>query len=512
METELKKVTVSTGEMLPPGSSAVLAEGDVIVPDVKPDAKQIMSADADGAIKKCEISGNLLKVSGSIFVNVLYLPEGDGASPDAINTRFDFTENLPLASGENLNSTATCSIRHIDFSLTNSRKLNLKVYAEISARSHKDSSFEYADNPEGSSLLEVKKEHCELLSVIGDKKNEIIVSENIEIPQSKSDIGKILKVNLKPRITETKALNDKILVKGSVLANILYITGDSEEEAECVNAEIPFSDVFEFDGLDEDSHVKVNAYIKDYYYNIKNDINDNPRVLSLEALLDVNIFAYTICSCNPVVDCFIPGHSSEITLKEVCTNKLLYDEKTSHNIREKLLCSEKNISEVMLSSLKPIITEEALSNGSITIKGLLAGSVALKTDDDALVFVPVEIPFEHTQNISDLNEKSNIYCNVSVSSENYNISGGEAELFATVCVDLFALSPVCFSVASDCTFSENEEKSVFPMLVIYFVQSDDTMWDIAKRYKTTPDKIKCANNMTETDKICAGMKLLIPSV
>ncbi|MBP3337681.1 MAG: DUF3794 domain-containing protein [Clostridia bacterium] len=511
MDTELKKVTVITGEMLPPLDSAFLIEGDVIVPDIKPDASKIVSADADASIKKCEVMGNLLKISGVVFVNVLYLPEGENASPNAINTRFEFSENLPLIKNEGIKASASGTVRHIDFSLINSRKLNLKIYVGIDALSYSESSFEYIDNPNDAKILETKKQNFSLVSITDNSKNEIIVSENIEIPQSKADIGEILKVCLEPKITEYKALNDKVLVKGSTLVNILYLSSDSDEEVENIHSEIPFSDVFEVNDSDENTHIKPTVAIRDYYANIKSDINDNPRIISLEALVDVNILAYKEITCSPVVDCFAGGKNSELSLKEVSSNELLCDENIKLNIREKILCDEKNICEVLSCTLKPVVTEQVIANGNVTIKGLLAGSAALKNDDDALIFETLEIPFEHSQAISGLNEKSTVYCFTSLASKNYNISGGEAELFAVVNIDILALLPVSFSIVSDCNITKCEENSSLPMLVIYFVQSGDTIWDIAKRYKTTPEKIISANNITESDKICAGMKLLIPS-
>ena len=50
-----------------------------------------------------------------------------------------------------------------------------------------------------------------------------------------------------------------------------------------------------------------------------------------------------------------------------------------------------------------------------------------------------------------------------------------------------------------------------PSVIIYFVKSGDTLWNIAKHYKTTVDKILFANNMDGSEILNSGMRLIIPA-
>ncbi|MDE5830347.1 MAG: LysM peptidoglycan-binding domain-containing protein, partial [Clostridia bacterium] len=47
-------------------------------------------------------------------------------------------------------------------------------------------------------------------------------------------------------------------------------------------------------------------------------------------------------------------------------------------------------------------------------------------------------------------------------------------------------------------------------MVIYFVKPGDTIWKIAKKYKSTISDIARINNIENPDRITPGMQLFIP--
>lgn len=64
------------------------------------------------------------------------------------------------------------------------------------------------------------------------------------------------------------------------------------------------------------------------------------------------------------------------------------------------------------------------------------------------------------------------------------------------------------SVVTDISATEEEEKDI-PVVVLYFVQKGDDIWNIAKRYHSKISDIEQINKI-DGDNIKEGMMLLIP--
>ena len=66
------------------------------------------------------------------------------------------------------------------------------------------------------------------------------------------------------------------------------------------------------------------------------------------------------------------------------------------------------------------------------------------------------------------------------------------------------------SVIDEINVSECE-KEPSSSIIIYFVQPDDTLWSISKKYKTSIEKISTLNSVSRSSQLSPGTKLLIPT-
>lgn len=514
MEAELKKKTILIGEKIFCDVPVTLAEGDIIVPDIKPDIMKIVFADATAQISQTTVSNGYMTTKGTVMVNILYVPESENGEEcvEAINTKFDFSEEIKIDDEKNISATATCQVRHIDFSLINSRKMSVKVYILITPSLCDIGEIEFIDARENKDRLEIKEKNVGVYSADCEEVRDIVVNENINVPSDKADIGEVLKIDMTARFSEVRAMTNKLLVKGILDVNILYKTCDSEETLEYLCAEIPFSDVFDVQNICEDSIVCVKFNVKDYYYKIKNDINDRPRTFSFEALIDVLISSGTIRDISVCEDCYIPKETSETVVQNVSGYEIISSENESIKVKSVVKSDEGAISNVCFLGIKPIITEEIKNDYGIKMNGLAVCSVFYKTNDDSVHFKTQEIPFSYDVEVENMNNEICFDYHISLCDKNYSVQGDEINISAEICLCSNVYRPIEFCVATDCSISQTDSCVAPTTLVIYFVQKGDTLWDIAKKYKTGEQKIIELNQNIDTSKLTVGTKLLIPTI
>ena len=65
------------------------------------------------------------------------------------------------------------------------------------------------------------------------------------------------------------------------------------------------------------------------------------------------------------------------------------------------------------------------------------------------------------------------------------------------------------NIIDEISLDENNYDDMYSM-VIYFVKPNDTLWNIAKTFKSTVEDIANVNNIENVDKIDVGQQLFIP--
>ena len=83
----------------------------------------------------------------------------------------------------------------------------------------------------------------------------------------------------------------------------------------------------------------------------------------------------------------------------------------------------------------------------------------------------------------------------------------DIELRIIVSVGLKAVSPGECELVDEIELSDSPIAKL-PSMIVYFVREGDTLWSIAKRYRTTPDAIISFNG-PEKDLLKAGNRIYI---
>jgi hypothetical protein len=89
------------------------------------------------------------------------------------------------------------------------------------------------------------------------------------------------------------------------------------------------------------------------------------------------------------------------------------------------------------------------------------------------------------------------------------LSEAEGELRATLIMEAAGRRQETAELVTEAVWSEAEDGKTAAGAVIYVVQKSDSLWKIAKKYRTTVDNILAVNEIEDPALIYPGQKLLI---
>ena len=135
MALELVKEPIRINQVMGDNFSQTLVEGDIIVPDVKPDIQRILQVDGTAVISGSEIQQDKVIVNGIVNFKILYVPDvsdPEDAVVKSINASSNFTHQVELKGARpNMRPQLETDIEHIEFNMLNGRKLNVKTVSAL---------------------------------------------------------------------------------------------------------------------------------------------------------------------------------------------------------------------------------------------------------------------------------------------------------------------------------------------------------------------------------------------
>jgi len=141
MSIELKKDSIKINQLVHEDFSQTLVEGDIIVPDVKPDILRILQVDGTAVINNKDVQQDKVIINGTVNFKILYAPDISDTSDlseapvKSISASSNFVHQIELKdSRPNMSAQVESDIEHIEFNVLNGRKLNVKAVVNLDCK------------------------------------------------------------------------------------------------------------------------------------------------------------------------------------------------------------------------------------------------------------------------------------------------------------------------------------------------------------------------------------------
>lgn len=506
MEVDVTKQNITVNKLVSAKKEIVTIEGDMIVPDVKPDILNTIDTVGNVCIYKKEVMDGKVRFDGSVNLNVIYLADSETDTTRGLTNSLDFTQIVDVdncKSGMELRNNII--IKDIECKVLNGRKINTKVVLEIDIYIYSNDEINILKEINNVDGIQTLNSSMKINNLVGTGCCRASAKDTISL-SDEDNLAEILKVDVRLINSETKVSYNKVLLKADACVKLMYLTENGD--IKLVSSNIPVMGFIDMPNVSENN-------ILDCSYEIKNILvkpnSAEQHSVYVEIEFEICLDATDTLEIESIQDMYCPEWELQFKQKEVSTITQKQISKNICNIRESIEVPEISNNRIYDVEIIPNVTNVNILNGRIVYEGELKLNFIFASNNNSGIDTKrFSLPFTYNIDNENINQNKTINTNVNCLDDEFIItSDGVIECRVNLEFETQMHENRNINLIDEIKITENEDNSN-PSMIIYVVKEGDTIWKIAKKYKTTMQEIINVNNLDNGDEIYIGEKLFIP--
>ncbi len=516
MTAESIRDTFKMSQMSEKDSVQILLEEDILVPDSKPDLSKIVSIEGKMNVIDKETDSSGTQISGKIDVKLMYIPmaETDDFPLIPMDAVINFKHELDYPVSDKSEVEVAGNVEHMDFEIVNERKLRVKTVTNITSRVYDTLNVDLFSNSEDEEMQLLKSEAM-YTDIVEKKKAPIDIREELSVKEGMPEIGKILNWDINIIENQRQLVKDRVVVNAEIQYNILYLSEEVESVPVLFREKSEFTQFIDVKEDDGTADSKVEFILKYSDIKVKNDANDNMTIFDVYVDIMTNVEISKTKVKEFIVDAYNPQKQIEAQ-KDKIQCKLMSDKSAADVSIKELLNIPDNLPDmerIIYITGKAFETGSVVEHGRDIIEGILSSNILYVSNEGnrKTYGFNEEIPFRHAVEIAGLSSEKTIEHDITVRRLDFEmINSKQIEINASLYVkstsykkDTYEVLTDVLTIDADVSIEEN------PSIILYVTKKGDSLWKIAKNYRTTIEEIKTINNMLEGSDIKPGEKLIL---
>jgi len=450
-----------------------------------------------------------------LLAGILYAADHSAAKVQGMECSIPFEEVLHMEGMEIGDSLKVdWEIEDLNVSMIHSRKISVRAIVTFSALAETIYDVELACGFSEREEVQMKKQEMEVLGMCMTKKDTYRIKDELLLAGNQSNIRELLWKDISLCGVETRMMENKISIKGELAVFALY-EGENEDQLQWVTGTLPFVGNVDLPGCRPEmiSDIRVNVTQKNL--EVKPDFDGEERVLQADVILDLDIRLYEEERLEALEDAYSLSKKLVLEREKVSLDHLLLKNfsKARYSERIPVKQAEHAVLQICHTTGKVMIEEVKRTPEGLMAEGVIFVQVLYITSSDHVPVLRTRggIPFTHMLEVPGIDEQ----CRYSLKGELEQISAvmvdsKDAEIRAAVNFYLMVHRPVSWEnlKAAEEQPAERENIQELPGVVGCMIGTEDSLWDLAKKYHTTIEQICRLNQMT-SEQIKVGDKILI---
>lgn len=513
MSVVLNKETIQTSKILLQKYSQTTVDCDVIVPDTNPDIKKVLEVSGYVTVIEKSIRSGKVYIQGTVNMTVLYSPDGETANKvKSLSCTQEFNHSSDnIRSSDNAFIIADIESESFKCSMINSRKINLRCILGINVKVIEPYEFDAAIYCDAQSDICMKTQKLRLCNISSSSENKIVICEQVELPTGSPSISEILRASVSPESSEIILTENTVLAKGNAKICFLYTSLD-DGSVQSAEYTVPFEESLDIPGTEEDMEAEIDYTLSDIYCEIRDDSDGEPRIFGFELELSASVRSIKLIEPEIICDAYSLNCNAKLLSQPIILEQLTGSNtaQLTHKVSVDIPESLPGIKKVCDVSAYASVDKISAENGETTVFGKVKSCILYTTDDADMPLCSFCSTSDFSHTLSSASADTETVCDAKIFTEHLSYSmSGSSNLDLRI---VLGLSIRCFKETEPAPVTEieliEEESVKKPCIIIYFVQKGDTLWSIAKKYKTTVAALTECNELSE-DKLTIGQQIKI---
>ena len=471
------------------GLSQAVVEGEVALPGGLREETHVLSAEAMAVLDRSAADAGRVTADGKVTFHVLYT-QGDPTHISALEASAEFTHTSDVPGAlAGMSAPVSLMVEHVEARAQGGR-LHLMAILRVHTRVFTDEPLSVVTGVRGADGLMMRTETISGIRTASHGLQDVLIRDECEL-------GAVLQITDTLYATAIATVQDvmggeeRAAISGNVLLEVVHTSAMPSRPLVITRHTIPFEETIALSGETGDS-LCCQATVKDVAVLSQDGPEEGERTLRAEVLLSLQaescrqrdavlmLDAYTTCGdrLQPVTE----PVSRALSRQQV---------HTAESGKLTLLLDGLPPARTPLrATLRPIMTEWSRAGGKLTVEGMMDATLLYMTDDsDTPQSYHTEEPFRMTF-ACDLSLPDSLVLtpgNIEVNP----ITSDRVEIKYILHLDCWDVKLARQGLVTQVNTLPPEEAE--PGILLCLSQSGETTWDIAKRYRVSPESLKRMN-------------------
>ena len=509
MDFELKKQMLISDELCQEIAAQQNIETQITLPDYCGDIKKILRCILQSGITNLSYSGDRVTATGKVSLRLIYVNDKDkidcyeGSEDLSVSAVVkDLPENPVLCAGTKTN--------YVNCRATSQRKISVEGSVAVIFKAYAAKQTELMTEASGKGV-QCRKKQVHYENLICRKEKIFDMGETAKIPQGKATIGKILNVTSRATLQSKKAVADKLLIKGDLYTDILYLSESEEGKTEKFTHSMPISQIIDIPGVDENIPCSVVLEVKQVNVQRKADSSSQGSLAEIAAKCSAMVRCSKGDSAEVIDDCYSTDYdvATDFTIQEFSFPVHTADEQKTSVCNIDMPSDVSSVLDIWCSELTHKIKakDDKVSADCRAVLGIL-----YLDGKGSACFAEKEADFEIASKLKESYDNLKCDCRLQMRDIEWKITAKDKlEVKMKTGVQCQVNSCESVRIVKDIKVSQEKKNRDDAALTLYFGNAGESLWEIAKKYNTTREAIQSENAIDGDVTVKDGM-LLIPCI